>query len=76
MRKYKHLFVDLDDTLFDSTSLYEDAIEMAYERLHTFHGDLHYKLFKKKFLEVRKDLKTKLSIKQSLIIEQYFSNIY
>lgn len=59
MRKYKHLFVDLDDTLFDSTSLYEDAIEMAYERLHTFHGDLHYKLFKKKFLEVRKDLKTK-----------------
>lgn len=57
MSKYKHLFVDLDDTLFDSSSLYDDAIKMAYERLHTFHGDLKYKTFSKAFLSVRSELK-------------------
>lgn len=57
MPKYKHLFVDLDDTLFDSSSLYDDAIKMAYERLHTFHEDLKYKTFSQAFLSVRSELK-------------------
>lgn len=59
MSKYNHLFVDLDDTLFDSSSLYEDAIKMAYERLHTFYPEVKLEIFKSQFLEVREMLKAK-----------------
>jgi len=59
MNKYKHLFVDLDDTLFDSSSLYADAIKMSYERLHSFYPEVTLKKFKTNFLIIRKDLKEK-----------------
>ena len=59
MKKYKHLFVDLDDTLFDSSSLYEDAIKMSYERLHSFYEDIKLESFREEFLKIRKELKEK-----------------
>ncbi len=57
--KYKHLFVDLDNTLFDSRSLYNEAIRMAYERLASFHPKVKYMKFKELFLDVRQELKDK-----------------
>ncbi|MBN1618128.1 HAD-IA family hydrolase [Candidatus Dojkabacteria bacterium] len=55
--KYKHLFTDLDETLFNSKSLYNEAIRVSYEKLHSFYPKVKYTKFKELFLEVRKDLK-------------------
>jgi HAD superfamily hydrolase (TIGR01549 family) len=58
-KTYKNLFIDLDDTLFDSSSLYDGAIKMSYERLHTFYPELTFENFKTSFLDIRSELKTK-----------------
>ncbi len=57
MPKYKYLFVDLDDTLFDSSSLYDQAIHMAWEQLRKFHPHISLEEFKNAFMETRSELK-------------------
>jgi putative hydrolase of the HAD superfamily len=63
MSKYKYLFVDLDDTLFDSTSLYDQAVYMAWEHLRKFYPDIDHETFKNEFLDIRKELKEKYKYK-------------
>ncbi|HKM20307.1 MAG TPA: HAD family hydrolase [Candidatus Dojkabacteria bacterium] len=57
--KYKYLFTDLDDTLFDSSSLYEGAVFLAWQHFRKFHPEIDLDLFKNTFLEVRTELKEK-----------------
>lgn len=63
MPKYKYLFVDLDDTLFDSSSLYDQAIHMAWEELRKFYPQITLEDFKSEFLDIRKELKEKYKYK-------------
>lgn len=55
--KYKYLFTDLDDTLFDSSSLYDGAIFLAWQHLRKFYPEIDLDSFKNTFLDVRKELK-------------------
>lgn len=57
-KKYSYLFVDLDDTVFDSGSLYDQAIVFAWEHFRKFH-DFGLEAFKATFLKVRNELKAK-----------------
>jgi HAD superfamily hydrolase (TIGR01549 family) len=63
MPKYKYLFTDLDDTLFDSSSLYDQAIYMAWEQLRKFYPEITFEDFQSTFLAIRKDLKEKYKYK-------------
>jgi FMN phosphatase YigB (HAD superfamily) len=63
MPKYKYLFVDLDDTLFDSSSLYDQAIHMAWEHLRKFYPEITLDSFRNEFLDIRKELKEKYKYK-------------
>lgn len=55
--KYKYLFTDLDDTLFDSTSLYDGAILLSWQHLRKFYPEIDLETFKNTFLEIRAELK-------------------
>jgi HAD superfamily hydrolase (TIGR01549 family) len=54
--KYKYLFLDLDDTVFNSSSLYNEAIRMAWHHFRKFY-DVQYEEFRDLFLKTRKELK-------------------
>lgn len=54
---------DLDDTLFDSSSLYDQAVHMAWEHLRKFYPSITEKDFKETFLNIRKELKQKYQYK-------------
>src|ERR1035437_5281357 len=54
---YKILFTDLDDTVFDSSSLYKQAIELSWEHLRKFYN-ISLDDFQRVFLEIRTSLKT------------------
>ena len=55
--KYKYLFTDLDNTLIDSSRLYEGAILSAWEHLQKSHPEISLESFKKSFLDVKTELK-------------------
>jgi HAD superfamily hydrolase (TIGR01549 family) len=63
MPRYKYLLADLDDTLFDSSSLYDQAIHMAWEQLRKFYPEITLVDFKETFLSIRKHLKEKYKYK-------------
>ena len=63
MKKYKYLLADLDDTLFDSTSLYDQAIHMAWEQLRKFYPHISIEEFKKAFMDTRNELKERYKYK-------------
>ncbi|MBD3280303.1 HAD-IA family hydrolase [Candidatus Dojkabacteria bacterium] len=55
--KYGFAFIDLDDTVFNSKSLYDQAIYMAWEHFRKFYEDIDYPAFEKTFLDTRTELK-------------------
>lgn len=55
--KYKYLFTDLDNTLIDSSRLYEGAILSAWQHLQKSHPEISLESFKKTFLDVKTELK-------------------
>lgn len=58
MAKYSWLFMDLDDTLYQSTSLYNEAIYFAWEHFHKFYN-IEFEDFKTTFISIRANLKEK-----------------
>lgn len=54
--KYKVLFTDLDDTVFDSSSLYSQAVEMSWEHLRKFYN-IDRGEFVQTFTNIRNQLK-------------------
>jgi len=54
--KYKYLFLDLDDTVFDSISLYDDAIRLSWHHFRKFYK-IQYNEFRDLFLKTREELK-------------------
>ena len=61
-KKYKALFVDLDDTLFDSHSLYDQAVHMSWEHFRKFY-DVEFKDYLETFLKIRSELKDQFKFK-------------
>ena len=61
--KYKYLFTDLDDTLFDSSSLYDGAIFLSWQHLRKFYSNIDLDTFKNTFLDIRTELKEKYKYK-------------
>ncbi len=75
--KYNVLLTDLDNTMFDSSSLYEQAVEMAWEHLRKFHK-VAKDDFKSAFVSIRDDLKQRyfhknISLNRIILFERILS---